>query len=386
MDLRLLSCSCLTAASLSFLIFDFLTYTPTSVVQSKSVEDKSANVPLNLNPTPKLIERNSAGESSVVQAVQAVQAVQTLSAKQRSPNERVTSRLSHFAHPSFTGFLNPKGFSRPSWKAQTSGLAITKTPFETQRFVVMLDPGHGGTDPGATSHNGLIEKHLTLDIAKRTRLYLSKYPNIDVIFTRETDTGLSRDSRVKKIKNSRADLMISLHFNDLPQTDLALVETYYAGRGNIQESLAKQYREGALPRHNKYEDQRDSSNSLSFTHSSQQLATILQQHVFGEVNSKNSNAENAGVKKDTLFVLTRSYKPSALIEITCLSNPAEAMRLTTNEYRNQISSAVADAILEYRQSTINSRMIDRGENLRSPSLVRRLPETKHTQKNTGQSV
>jgi N-acetylmuramoyl-L-alanine amidase len=374
MDLRLLSCSCLTVASFSFLVLDYLTYTPTSAEQISSVAEISANAPLTLRQTPRLIAQKSASESTVVLAVQQLIA------------EKPTPRLSHFAYPSFTGFLSPSGFSRPNWKAQTSGLAITKTPFETQRFVVLLDPGHGGTDPGATSHNGLIEKHLTLDIAKRTRLYLSKYPNIDVIFTRETDRGLSRDSRVNKIKNSRADLMISLHFNDLPQTDIALVETYYAGRRNIQESLAKQHKDGTLPRHKKYEDQKDSSNRFSFTHSSKQLATILQQHVFSEVKSKNSNAENAGVKKDTLFVLTRSYKPSALIEITCLSNPAEAMKLTTNEYRNQISSALADAILEYRQSTINSRMIDPGENDSSPSLVQGLPATKHTKKNIGRSV
>ena len=380
MDLRLLSCSCLTVASCSFLVFDYLTYTPRSAAQSQPVEEKSANAPPVAHQTPKLIERKSATESIVVLDVPAV------SEKQRSTDEKTTPGLSHFAHPSFTGFLSPGGFSRPNWKAQANGLTITKTPFETQRFVVLLDPGHGGTDPGATSHNGLKEKHLTLDIAKRTRLYLSKYPNIDVIFTRETDTGLSRDSRVKKIKNSRADLMISLHFNDLPQTDIALVETYYAGRRNIQESIAKQYNEGALPRHNKYEDQKNSSNRFSFAHLSQQLATILQKHVFSEVRSKNSNAENAGVKKDTLFVLTRSYKPSALIEITCLSNPVEAMRLTTNEYRNQISSALADAILEYRQSSINSRMIDPGENDSSPSLVQRFPATKHTQKSSGQSV
>lgn len=376
MDLKILGCGCITLASFSFLVFDFLTYAPapnTLAALPHPVTSIQAYAPAALQYATREIMQAPANAATPVIAAS------------RSTNKRLTPRLSHFAHPSVTGFLSPAGFSRPNWKPQTHGLAITASPFETQRFVVMLDPGHGGTDPGAVSHNGLLEKHLTLDIAQRTRLYLSKYTNIDVIFTRETDKGLSRNSRVKKIKESNADLLISLHFNDLPQTDVALVETYYAGRHNIKESLAKRYEDGELTKHN-HTDQQHHSNNFSFTRSSKQLATILQQHVFTEISTTNLNAENAGVKKDTLFVLTRSYKPSALIEITVLSNPAEAVKLTTNDYRNRLAKALANGILEYRQSTINTHLIDPGENKRSPSLVRLLPTTKDTAQNTGRSV
>lgn len=376
MDLKLLGCGCITLASFCFLVFDFLTHVPapnTLAALPHPVTSNRAFAPAALHHATREIMQVTANASASVIAVSG------------STNERLTPRLRHFAHPSVAGFLSPDGFSRPNWKPQTHGLAITALPFETQRFVVMLDPGHGGTDPGAISYNGLLEKHLTLDIAQRTRLYLSKYPNIDVIFTRETDKGLSRNSRVKKIKKSNADLLISLHFNDLPQTDVALVETYYAGRHNIKESLAKRYEDGELTKHS-HAGQQHSSNNFSFTRSSQQLATILQQHVFTEISTTNLNAENAGVKKDTLFVLTRSYKPSALIEITVLSNPAEAVKLTTDDYRNRLSRALANGILEYRQSTINTHLIDPGENNRSPSLVRLLPKTKGTVQSTGRSV
>jgi N-acetylmuramoyl-L-alanine amidase len=360
MDLKLIGFSCLTLASFSFLVFDYLTYKPapqTSNGLIHPVESELTNTPVVPHPIPRLATQIPATTDAQV------------TAPLRPTNEIPTPKLSHFAHPTVTGFLSPDGFIRPSWKAQTSGLAISATPLETQRFVVMLDPGHGGTDPGAMSHNGLVEKHLTLDIAQRTRLYLSKYPNIEVVFTRETDKGLSRDSRVQKIKKSNADLLISLHFNDLPQTNIALVETYYAGRHNIKESLAKQRENGNVPTHNNRAIQQHQSSKLSFIQSSQKLASILQQHMFTEVSSANSNAENAGVKKETLFVLTRSYMPSALIEITCLSNPTEAIGLTTNEYRNRLSSALADAILEYRQTTINTGLIDSGKIDRSPDIV-----------------
>jgi N-acetylmuramoyl-L-alanine amidase len=377
MELKLFGCGCITLASFSFLIFDYLTYQPypqTLAALSPPVTSTPAEAPVALHLTPMLITQTLATASAQVTAAQ------------RSAGERPTPRISHFAHPPVTGFLSPDGFSRPEWKPQTSGFAITASPFETQHFVVMLDPGHGGSDPGAISHNGLLEKQLTLDIAQRTRLYLSKYPNIDVIFTRETDRGLSRKSRVRKIKNSSADLLISLHFNHLPQTDVALVETYYAGHQNIKESVARQFKDGGVAKQANNANQQHSSNNFSFTQSSRQLATILQQHMFTEVSSINSNAKNAGVKKETLFVLTRSYRPSALIEITCLSNPSEATRLETNEYRNQLSRALVNGILEYRQSTINTRLIDPGGNDRSPSLVRLLPATKDTKQNTGYNV
>lgn len=349
MDLKLFGCGCIALTSISFLILDYLSFEPA------------------FKPAVAVTQISAAERSDTPVRTTSIHA---------SPEGSSQSTLNHYPYPSFSGFLYPDGFARPNWNYQIGGLDISTTPLATQRFVVMLDPGHGGSDPGAQSHNGLVEKHLTLDIAQRTRLYLSKYPNIEVVFTRETDQGLSRNSRVQKIRDSNADLLISLHFNDLPQTGLALVETYFAGSSNINESLAMQHTNAYVENRAGRASIQQRPDDFSFTHSSQQLATILQQHIYTEVRSSNSNAEDAGIKKDTLFVLTRSYKPSALIEISCLSNPLEAARLVTNEYRNRLSSALADGILEYRQSTINSRLINPGQIGRSRGLVQHLPASK----------
>jgi len=93
-----------------------------------------------------------------------------------------------------------------------------------ERFIVMIDPGHGGSDPGAKAPNGLLEKDITQDIAQRARLFLSEIHDLDVLMTREGDTGLSRQARVNRIKASGADLVVSLHFNHLPQSNVTLVE------------------------------------------------------------------------------------------------------------------------------------------------------------------
>lgn len=205
---------------------------------------------------------------------------------------------------------------------------------EKQRLVVALDPGHGGIDPGSQAHNGLIEKELTLDMAKRIALFLSEIENVDVIMTRSNDTGMSRQARVNKIKASGADLVVSLHFNHLPQPKVNLVETFFADRHNVVESLEAQ----KLP---------TSSIDLDYTKASRDLADILHEKVYNEVASVNDAVIDAGVKRDTLFVLTRSFTPGVLLELTCISNPAEAARLTTFEYRNQLAAAIADGLRDY---------------------------------------
>ena len=251
-----------------------------------------------------------------------------------------------------TGFINHLQLKRPDWTWSRTELSVNHSPntsgfsdgrnVEThdfnatskQRLVVALDPGHGGTDPGSEAHNGLIEKELTLDMAKRVELFLSEIDNVDVVMTRSSDTGMSRQSRVNKIRAVGADVVVSLHFNHLPQTEVNLVESFYADRHNVIESLQKQNRSP------------DSVN-LDFTSASKSLAGIMHKKVFNEVASVNKDVVDAGVKSDTLFVLTRSFTPGVLLELTCISNPAEAERLATDEYRNQLAASIADGLRDY---------------------------------------
>lgn len=384
MDLKLVGCGFISLASLSFLVFDYLTFTRAEQIltasrQSLAVDTANSHTVTAQN-TAKVVQTSAVAHPQHT-------TTQRAGIEQQAMDEQRALRVRQFAHPTVTGFLRPEGFLRSHWIPQGKGVEISTTAFETHPFTVMLDPGHGGSDPGAVAHNGLLEKHLTLDIAKRTRLYLSKYPNIDVVFTRDTDKGLSRDSRVRKIRNSSADLMISLHFNDLPQTDINLVETYYAGRQNIEESLDKQRQTAGHLKRKLHAHPSHIDEYFAFTQTSRRLAKILQQHIHTEVSALNSGAQNAGVKSDTLFVLTRGFKPGALIEMSCLSNPVEADKLETNEYRNGLSQALATAILEYRKSTINTPlMINTDPNHRSPTLVRGLTKTKHTEIPPGHSV
>ena len=258
------------------------------------------------------------------------------------------------------GLLRPDGFERPHWQSFTPIRAqlTAKRRDDDDRFTVVIDPGHGGSDPGATGPNGLLEKHLTLDIAHRVRIFLSEFDDLRVALTRERDRGLSRHARVAAVRGSGADLFVSLHFNHLPQSEITLVESFYAAPENVRESLRQRSSEtdaGARPLG--HDDH--ALPDFSFTRGSERFAALVQRRVFAEISLDNERALDAGIKRDTLFVLTRSLTSGALVELTCLSNAAEADRLTDSAYRDRIAAALADAIRDYRD-TLDVRPVDGG--------------------------
>lgn len=228
-------------------------------------------------------------------------------------------------------------------------LSLFAPPADDTFRTIMLDPGHGGSDPGTVGANGLLEKHLTLDIAKRVQNLLAVHPNIDVVLTRQDDKGYSRSVRMMKVHATQPDILISLHFNNLPQKNLTLVESFYAAHRNIRES------ESGRNNMNSRSAGFNRKSDYPFVKESRRLADLLQSQLFHQVSQTDSSAINAGTKQDTLFMLTRSYVPATLIELTCLSNSQEEERLKTSEYRQDIAIALAKGILEFF-STQNSNV------------------------------
>jgi len=256
----------------------------------------------------------------------------------------------------FAPVISTNRFERPLW---TSFSHIGPSPAAAahSEFVIMLDPGHGGIDVGATAANGLLEKFVTLDIARRAALFLTEIPGIRVKMTRTEDIGMSRHRRVRHIRDADADLVISLHFNHLPQTNVNLVEAYYADAASVTESLFKQvHRSRKLPANTLGKSPSFNSghlpSPLKYTENSQKLADIMQRIVYQEVKYASPESIDAGVKNNMLYVLTQSLVPATLLELSCISNPAEAERLTDPQYRNGLAAAITDGIREYLDSNI----------------------------------
>ncbi|MEE9322702.1 MAG: N-acetylmuramoyl-L-alanine amidase [Granulosicoccus sp.] len=337
---------------------------PTSLSSVYSMAKRPTVLPQKNMPAPQV---SQAPKNSVIKLMDFHGTSLTNTAAR--PRQQIDFQQGSEPRYHFVSLLQPLGFKRKSWHSfdaiQPGDAVATATPTLTEvpslpeevtsqvaaktanRFVIMLDPGHGGSDPGSEAHNGLLEKELTLDIAKRAQLFLSEIDGIDVLLTRDEDTGLSRQSRVNAVRRSQADLMVSLHFNNLPQRNITLVESFYAGPKNIAESQAFQRSHSSASR---FLPVADSDTDMGFTLGSARLANMLQRRIFAEVSHANPAASNAGVKQDTLFVLTRSFTPGVLIEMTCLSNELEATRLADENYRNRLAAALVDGIRNYRAS------------------------------------
>ena len=291
--------------------------------------------------------------------VAAQSALQHKAASEGSSNEDVNDRLFDFG-----AVLQPDGFVRPEWQDIGYDVNFNVSNAVVDPFIVMIDPGHGGSDPGTKGHNGLLEKYLTLDIARRVRLFLTEFDHIEVRLTRSHDYGLSRQARVDAINRSAADIVISLHFNHLPQSEVNLVESYYASPANVAQSLAALGDQPNAEINNNLQrtsDARVAGADLNLEEGSERLATTLQRHVYSQVSFDDNEAQNAGVKQETLFVLTRSFTPAALIEVSCLSHPAEANRLMDEDYRNRLAAALVDGIRSYHDSLGRAPLKKRGD-------------------------
>ena len=213
-------------------------------------------------------------------------------------------------------------------------------------LLVMIDAGHGGIDVGTNGPNGSLEKDLTLDIAKRLQTLASLHSDIDIVLSRSDDSGMSRQGRIDSIAEQNPDLLLSIHLNSLPQPNVTLVETYYASEADM---LLGKLRANNFAKENTADAQTSGPklDRVQRASLSRDLANFVQSTVFSTVQSHNPRAIDAGVKNDSLFVLTGNNIPAVLIEMTCLSNPEEESRLETESYRTELAESLMQAIRQF---------------------------------------
>ncbi|EEF62279.1 N-acetylmuramoyl-L-alanine amidase family protein [Pedosphaera parvula] len=206
--------------------------------------------------------------------------------------------------------------------------------------VVVIDPGHGGTDNGTKSvFNGHFEKEFTLDWAYRLQAILAA-KGFTALMTRASDANLALSNRVAFAEKHKADLFLSLHFNSsLPDHTQTGLETYCLTPKGLPSNLTRGYSDNAnLSFPNNYYD-RDNLQYAVRLHRS-----LLK--VNGQIDR--------GVRRARfLGVLQNQSRPAVLIEGGYLSNPQEARRIADPAYRQKLAEAVAEALLESMDSNVH---------------------------------
>ncbi|MDB9540403.1 N-acetylmuramoyl-L-alanine amidase [Anabaenopsis tanganyikae CS-531] len=184
----------------------------------------------------------------------------------------------------------------------------TPTPARKTRSVVMIDPGHGGRDPGAIGVGGLRESDVVLPISKRVAAILEQN-GVQAVLTRDSDYFVSLQGRVDLAQRANADLFVSIHANaiSMSRPDVNGLETYYHDSG-------------------------------------QGLARSIHNSVIQNVTIRDRQ-----VRRARFYVLRRNTMPSVLVEVGFVTGAEDAARLRTTAYQNQMADAIARGILQHLQ-------------------------------------
>lgn len=245
--------------------------------------------------------------------------------------------------------LSPKEKKRPPSAASkvSKGKQPKGKPFRLGVKTVLIDPGHGGKDPG-THHNGIREKDLTLDISKRVGAILSSR-GLNVRYTRRSDTWITLEQRADKVRTNKADLFISIHVNANPSKGVQGFETYYLDVSRTSASTRLAAVENALRGRSRAAREKLPPHRL-FTiqkQESRRLARNVHETTLKYLRKKNYRTHDGGIKTAPFHVLRRSGVPGVLIEVGYCTNKAEAARLAIDAYRASIARGIANGILVY---------------------------------------
>lgn len=236
--------------------------------------------------------------------------------------------------------------------------------FNLKVQTIVIDPGHGGIDPGATGQLGLKEKDIALDIAKRLREKLVRDGSYRILLSREEDKKVYLKERITFAKENHADLFISIHINSLPAdaSSLNYVETYYFGPHQDQRSLELAKRENRDSNYvmGDFRKVIASIGDTLKTEESRELANAVHKHLYQNMKRSNHDLIDAGAKTGPFMVLLEVDVPSVLIEVSCISNKEEEIRLGMPEYRDSVANFLLTGIIEYLEQQENRRMIEGG--------------------------
>ena len=235
---------------------------------------------------------------------------------------------------------------------------------DTKSFVVVLDAGHGGKDPGRPTSFGYKEKDIALDIVLKVGKKLEATSDVSVIYTRKTDVFLELRERANIANKADADLFVSVHCN-AHDSQAHGTETYVLGlhRNDSNFRVAQQENEVIFLEED-YEKNYEGFNPSSpesfigltllqedYLDQSILLASTIQDSFTEKLNRK-----NRGVKQAGFWVLHNTYMPSVLVETGFITNRSEGDYLNSKRGKEEISSSISEAILNYK-SNLNAGIV-----------------------------
>jgi len=232
------------------------------------------------------------------------------------------------------------------------GTLASLSPFDDVVKTIVIDPGHGGRDPGAIGPSGIREKDVVLDIGLRLKRMVEEQLGVKVIMTRSGDIFVPLEERAAIANRHKADFFISLHLNAAPHSRAVGSETYFLSRepsdkgaraSAIRENTVLNLEGIGLKEQEGLKATLWDMAQTFYVRESSELAELLLNEL-GRILKVNYR----GVKSAPFFVLIGAAMPSVLVEAAFISNPTEEQRLQREEYRQQITKALMAGITKFK--------------------------------------
>lgn len=224
---------------------------------------------------------------------------------------------------------------------------------------IVLDPGHGGKDPGAIGVGGVAEKDITLSVARKLAHKLRAELGVKVILTRNDDRYVPLEDRTALANQEDADLFISLHMNASPNPEARGIETYYLDNTTDEAAIRLAARENRTSRRNISDLQFILSDMLQNVklEDSITLAHRLQTALVAGLSRVMSDVRDLGVKKALFHVLVGARMPSVLVEMAFISHRMEGAAMIQDRVQESMVGALFEGIQKYGQTHMVARTL-----------------------------
>jgi len=288
------------------------------------------------------------------------------------PGATVTAQLAAAAMPKSAAGASPSSASKAAAASaatvkldeQQLAEVLDSRPKEEQPHVklpenkvgrgvrIVLDPGHGGKDPGAIGPRGLMEKDVTLALAKALSAQLKKRFPCEVILTRDSDVYIPLDERTLIANRLDADLFVSLHANANRSRKPYGAETYYLNFSKNDDVIEVVARENgtSLQKVGDLDMILLDLMANSKINESSRLAAEIQEALIDGLSRKYSNIKDLGVRQGPFHVLWNATMPSVLVEVAFISNRREEKRLADQRFQTRSAEAIATGVGHYLEA------------------------------------
>jgi N-acetylmuramoyl-L-alanine amidase len=214
---------------------------------------------------------------------------------------------------------------------------------------IVIDAGHGGHDSGTLGADGIEEKDVVLDVALRLGKLLHDRLGAEIVYTRADDTFIPLETRTAIANKAQADLFISVHANSSSDADARGVEVYYLNFTSDPEAMEVASRENAVSTQSVHELS-DLVKKIALKdkiEESKELAADVDASLYAGLRRGNEGLKDRGVKKAPFVVLIGANMPSILAEISFVTNPTDAEKLETPEYRERVAESLYKGVARY---------------------------------------